>query len=50
MYTEKELKAASTIIRQIACAHQVAEEQVRSDLTEAMNAGRINPDPAVRAR
>ena len=50
MYTEKELKAASRIIRQIAREHQVSEEQVRLGMEEAMNAGRSNPDPAVQAR
>ncbi len=50
MYTEKELKAAADIIRQIAREHHVPEEQVRLDLKEAMNAGRSNPDPAVQAR
>jgi len=50
MYTEKELKAATKIIRRIAREHHVPEEQVRSDITEAMNAGRNNPDPAVQAR
>ena len=50
MYTEKELKAATKIIRRIAREHHVPEEQVRSDMTEAMNAGRNNPDPAVQAR
>ena len=50
MYTEKELKAAASIIRRIARQHHVSEEQVRSDMTEAMNAGRNNPDPEVQAR
>ncbi len=50
MYTEKELKAAADIIKQIAREHHVSEEQVRLDLQEAMNAGRNNPDPAVQAR
>lgn len=50
MYTEKELKAATKIIRRIAREHHVPEEQVRSDMTEATNAGRNNPDPAVQAR
>ncbi len=50
MYTENELKAARNIIKQIAREHQVSEEQVRSDMTEAMNAGRSDPDPAVQAR
>ena len=50
MYTEKELNAATKIIRRIASEHHVPEEQVRSDMTEAMNAGRYNPDPAVQAR
>lgn len=50
MYTEKEMKAAAEIIRRIAREHQVSEEQVRADMTEAVNAGRNNPDPAVQAR
>ena len=50
MYTEKELKAATRIIRQIAHEHQLTEKQVRSDMAEAMAAGRNNPDPAVQAR
>lgn len=50
MYTQKELEAASDIIRQIAREHHVPEEQVRSDMEEAMNAGRSNPDPSVQAR
>ncbi len=50
MYTEKDLKAATRIIKQIACTYQVSEKQVRSDMEEAMNAGRYNPDPAVRTR
>ncbi len=49
MYTEKELKAAADIIKQIAREHHVSEEQVRLDLQEAMNVGRNNPDPAVQA-
>lgn len=50
MYTEKALKSATRIIQQIARAHQSSEEQVRSDITEAINAGRSNPDPAIQAR
>lgn len=50
MYTEKELKGATKIIEQIAREHHAPEEQVRSDMEEAMNAGRSNPDPAVQAR
>lgn len=50
MYTEEELKGAAKTIKQIAREHHVPEEQVRSDMEEAMNAGRSNPDPAVQAR
>ena len=50
MNTEKELKIAAGIIEQIARNHHVSEAQVRSDMEEAMNAGRNHPDPAVQAR
>lgn len=50
MYTKKELKTAVGIIKQIARAHHVTEEQVRADMEEAMNAGRGNTNPAVQAR
>ncbi len=50
MYTEKELKAAANIITQIARAHHVPEEQVRSDMREAMNAARNDPSPMARAQ
>ncbi len=49
MYTEKEWNAATKIIGQIAQEHHVPEEQVRSDMEEAINAGRIHPNPAVQA-
>lgn len=50
MYTEKELKAAAGIITRIARAHHVPEEQVRSDMREAMNAARSDPSPAIQAQ
>ncbi len=50
MYTEKELRATSCIIKQIAHINNVPESQVRSDIKEAMNSGRGNLDPAVQAR
>ena len=50
MNTEKELKAAAGIITQIARKHHVPEALVRSIMEEAMNEGRNNPDPAVKAR
>ena len=50
MYTNKELRAATNIIRQIAREQNVPEDQVRADLMEAMNAGRNNHDHAVQAR
>lgn len=50
MYTKKELKRAAGIIQQIAREHNTSEMQVRTDMKEAMDAGRNNPDPAVQAR
>ncbi len=50
MYTEQELKTAAGIIKKVASEHYMTEAQVRSDLEEAMNTGRNNPDPVVRAR
>lgn len=50
MYTEKERKAVAGIIRQIAREHHVPETQMRSDMEEAIHAGKNHPDPAVQAR
>lgn len=50
MYTEKELKVAAGIIARIAREHHVPEEQARSDMREAMNAARNDPNPAVQAQ
>lgn len=50
MYAKEELQAAAKVIKEIAQGHHVSEEQVRADLKEAMDIGRSNPDPAVRAR
>lgn len=50
MYTEKELKKAADIIRQMAQEYHVPERQIRTDMEEAINAGRNNPDPAIQAR
>ena len=54
MYTKKELKAAAGIIRQIAREQHVPEEQVRSDMLEAINAARSaarsDPSPAAQAQ
>ena len=50
MYTEKELKIAANVIKKIARSHHVSEAQVRSDMKEALNAGRSNPDPALQTR
>ena len=50
MYTKRELKRAAGIIRQIARDNRVTEEEVRRDMSEAMDAGRSNPDPAVQAK
>ena len=50
MYTKKEMTYAANIIRRIAQEHNVSEAEVRSEMYEAMNAGRNNPDPKVQAR
>lgn len=50
MYTEKELRFAAGIIKRIARKHHLPEKKIRSDIEEAMQAGRSNPDPAVQAR
>ena len=50
MYTMRELKRASGIIRQIAREHNVTEYEVRRNMKEAMDVGRSNPDPAVQAK
>lgn len=50
MYTEKVLKAAAGIIAQIAREYHVPEAQVRTDMEEAMNTGRNDPDPAVQTQ
>jgi len=50
MYTKKELKTAAGIIRPIAREQHVPEEQVRSDMQEAMSAARNDPSPAVQAQ
>jgi len=50
MYTKKEKRKAANIIKKIARQNHVSEAQVRADMQEAMNAGKNNPDPAMRAR
>lgn len=50
MFTKKELKRTAGIIQQIAREHNTSEKQVRTDMKEAMDAGRNNPDSAVQAR
>lgn len=50
MYTKKELRAASNIIRQIAKKNNVSKKQIEADMMEAINSGRNNPDPIARAR
>lgn len=41
---------AANIIRRIAQEHNASEAEVRSEMYEAMNAGRNNSDPEVQAR
>ena len=50
MYTKKELEYAANIIRRIAQEHHVPEAEVRSEMYEAMRAGRNNSDPEVQVR
>ena len=50
MYTKKELELAAGIIKKIALESRVSEKQVRADMKEAMDYGRLNPDPNVRAK
>ncbi len=50
MYTEKALKAAADIIKQVAREHHISEALMRTDMKEAMNTGRASPDPAVQAK
>ena len=38
------------IIQQFTRGNHVVEEEVRRDIKEAMDAGRNNPDPAVRTK
>ena len=50
MYTKRELRKATQIIKRIAREHNVSEAQVHADMLEAMRYGRQNPDPTVQAR
>ena len=50
MYTKRELKRAGWIIRQVARSNHITEEDVRSDMQKAMDAGRNNTDPAVQEK
>ena len=44
MFTQRELKRAGDIIKQIARENHVSEDQVRADMQEAMESARRNPD------
>ena len=50
MFTEKQKKAASRIISQIARVHQVPEAEVRFEMEKAMEQGMSSSDPMVQAR
>lgn len=50
MFTQRELKRAGDIIKQIARENHVSEDQVRGDMQEAMESERRNPDPHAQAR
>ncbi len=49
MYTKRELRAASRIIRKVARTHNVSEAQARIEMQEAIEEARNNPDPAAQA-
>ncbi len=49
MYTEREMRAATNIIRRIARESSLSEAQVRSDMQKAIKYGISSPDPAVQA-
>ena len=44
-----ELKKAEAAIRAIATKHGITEDEVRKEMTIAIESGYNNPDPAVRA-
>ena len=50
MYSEFDLKRAAQIIERIARENKISEEQMRTDMKEAMEAGRKDPDPVVQAQ
>ena len=50
MYTQRELKRAGEIIKQIAKDNKVSEAEVRAEMQVAMESGQSNPDPLVQAR
>lgn len=50
MYTEKELRKVTDIIRRIAQENNATEDQVRADMEKAMDIGANNPNPAIQAK
>ena len=50
MFTKAELERASQIISTIAKEHGVPETQVRTEMREAMDAGRKDQTPSVQAQ
>ena len=50
MYSRTEIRRAARNIKLVALQNGVPEEEVRREMTEAMNAARNNNDPAVKAR
>lgn len=49
-FSKGELIRACQMIKHLADEHGVTEAEVRSDLLEAMKAGRNNPDPRVKEK
>ena len=50
MYAEAELKHVQTALKLLAAAHGVPEEEIRAEITAAMQTGRNDPNPIVQER
>lgn len=50
MYSSRELEEAKAIIKKLARQSGVSEEEMREEIKLAMEIGRSNPDPEVKAK
>lgn len=50
MYKEKDFNHAANVLKFLAAAHEMPEEEIRAELIAALQAGRTNSDPAVQKR